>query len=183
MVNFLDDQLKNLTDTLKEQGMWNDTLLVLTSDNGGYVLDPQGRCNTTHTKTTSSTDVGHGTTCFNGEAGANNWPLRGGKYSQFEGGIRVNAFVSGGYVPEMQRGKKLDGIIHIADWYGTFCEIAGVDPTDTWAASSGLPPIDSTQGLWNYLSGQTNESPREFFLVSKDVIINGTYVIYICVCV
>ncbi len=170
MVNFLDDQLKNITDALKEYGYWNNTLMVLTSDNGGYVLDPQGLCNTTTTETSSTTDVGHGTACFNGEAGANNYPLRvrffftfscskqpqtlffqGGKYSTFEGGIRVNAFVSGGFVPESQRGKKLDGIVHIADWYvshsyslssipissnktnryGTLCEIAGVNPTDT----------------------------------------------------
>ena len=49
MVNFLDDQLKNITDALKEYGYWNNTLMVLTSDNGGYVLDPQGLCNTTTT--------------------------------------------------------------------------------------------------------------------------------------
>jgi len=96
MVNFLDDQLRNITDTLKEYGYWNNTLMILTSDNGGYVLDPQGGCNTTTSSTgheSQNTDVGHGTACFNGEAGANNWPLRGGKYSTFEGGIRVNAFV------------------------------------------------------------------------------------------
>ena len=77
MVNFLDDQLRNITDTLKDYGYWNNTLMILTSDNGGYVLDPQGHCNTTTTsKSSSTTDVGHGTACFNGEAGANNYPLR-----------------------------------------------------------------------------------------------------------
>ena len=26
--------------------------------------------------------------------------------------------------------KKTDGYIHLADWYVTFCALAGVDPTD-----------------------------------------------------
>ena len=106
----------------------------------------------------------------------------------------MNAFVSGGFVPESQRGKKLDGIVHIADWYvshsyslssipissnktnryGTLCEIAGVNPTDNWAKRSGLPAVDS-KNVWPYLSGEELESPRDSFLVSKDVIVNGTY--------
>ena len=32
MVNFLDDNLKNFTDTMKELGMWDNTLMVLSSD-------------------------------------------------------------------------------------------------------------------------------------------------------
>ena len=44
---------------------------VFTSDNGGPVY-------------------------FGGAAGANNYPLRGGKTSNYQGGIRVNAFASGG---------------------------------------------------------------------------------------
>merc|ERR1712070_1045478 len=141
---------------MKKLGMWENTLMVLSSDNGGYVGNPLGPCNTTDASFPGAgpnTDVGHGTVCMNGEAGANNFPLRGGKYSNFEGGIRVNAFVSGGYVPESMRGKKLDGMMHIADWYRTLAEgIADVDPTDYWAAKSGLPPIDSLN-VWPMLSG------------------------------
>jgi arylsulfatase A-like enzyme len=120
MINYLDDQLANITGTMRELGMWDDTLVVLTSDNGGYVKDPKGACNTTMPSSGAtppdSSDVGHGTACFNGEAGANNFPLRGGKYSMFEGGIRVNAFVSGGFLPHGMRGKRLEGMIHVADW-------------------------------------------------------------------
>ena len=35
----------------------------------------------------------------------------------FEGGIRVNAFVSGGFVPEKVRGTVQEGTIHVADWF------------------------------------------------------------------
>ena len=33
-----------------------------------------------------------------------------------QGGIRVNAFVSGGLVPGPMRGTKLDGYVAMADW-------------------------------------------------------------------
>ena len=45
---------------------------------------------------------------------ANNCPLRGGKYSDFEGGVRVVSFVSGGLIPEKRRGISLNGSMHIA---------------------------------------------------------------------
>jgi arylsulfatase I/J len=45
MVNFLDDQLLNITSTMKNLGMWENTLMVLSSDNGGYVGSSEGGCN------------------------------------------------------------------------------------------------------------------------------------------
>ena len=45
MVSFLDDQIANITGALKAKGMWDNTLMVLTSDNGGYVKSPEGGCN------------------------------------------------------------------------------------------------------------------------------------------
>lgn len=112
----------------------------------------------------------------------------------FEGGIRVNAFASGGFLPQNVRGTKLQGTIAVADWfvgkllsvpitfdvvlvwvcvtiflkfllslfarYGTFCGLANVDPTDSWAAQSDLPPIDSVD-VWPMLSGTNLTSPRD----------------------
>ncbi len=92
----------------------------------------------------------------------------------FEGGIRVNAFVSGGFLPPAVRGTKLEGIIHIADWYGTLCALAGVDPTDHWAAASGLPPVDSVD-VWPMLSGQNLTSPRTTILVTKDLLVHDRW--------
>ena len=34
MVNLLDDNLRNITDALKRRGVWNETLMVFSSDNG-----------------------------------------------------------------------------------------------------------------------------------------------------
>ena len=47
---------------------------------------------------------------------ANNWPLKGGKLSNWEGGTRVNAFVSGGFLPAARRGTVEPGFTAIEDW-------------------------------------------------------------------
>jgi arylsulfatase B len=97
---------------------------------------------------------------WSGVGGANNWPLKGGKGSNWQGGVRVNSWASGGFIPASQRGKKLDGLVAVWDWYGTFATLAGVtDFTDKSAAAAGLPPVDSVP-LWPYLSGAQPHSPR-----------------------
>ena len=62
-----------------------------------------------------------------GTAGANNYPLKGGKMNNWEGGIRVNAFISGGFVAEASRGTTYEGLVTGWDHYATFCALAGVD--------------------------------------------------------
>eukprot|EP00052_Salpingoeca_macrocollata_P009358 m.73926 g.73926 ORF g.73926 m.73926 type:complete len:523 (+) comp17066_c0_seq1:390-1958(+) len=165
MVNYVDGVLGNVTQKMKDKGMWDNTLMVLSSDNGGYVKEV-GPCD-------MNAPFG-GINCFNGEAGANNFPLRGGKYSSFEGGIRVNAFASGGLLPAAVRGTKLEQPIHVADWYSTFCGLAGVDPTDHEAAAAGLPPIDSLD-VWPLLSGANNTSPRQEWLVDEGALLQGEW--------
>lgn len=165
MIAFLDDQIANITGMLKAKGMWNNTLMVLSSDNGGYVK-PLGPC--------SKSDPLRGITCMTGEAGANNYPLRGGKYSWFEGGIRANSFVSGGYLPERVRGTKQHGLIHITDWYATYSHLAGVDPADKIGEAAGVPPIDSIN-VWPLISGASFSSPRTELFVSSDCLIQDEW--------
>lgn len=162
MISHLDDIVGDIATSLKATGLWENTLFVLSSDNGGFVKAAKPCINDTRFQ--SSTTV-----CLNGEAGANNYPLKGGKYSFFEGGIRAAGFVSGGMIPDMVRKKPIKGMIHIADWYATFCFLAGIDPYDENAAENKLPPVDSIN-LWPYIAGTVVESPRKELFVSKNVI-------------
>jgi arylsulfatase I/J len=136
MITFADSALGNLTGALRKRGMWENTLLVWSSDNGG----PSG----------SSSNS------------ANNWPLRGAKYSDFEGGVRTRALVSGGFIPLHRRGASLGGIngfIHVTDWYATFCFLGGAPLHDSPAAAMGLPQPDSLN-MWPVLTGTSAVSPR-----------------------
>jgi arylsulfatase A-like enzyme len=58
-----------------------------------------------------------------------NYPLRGGKYTLFEGGTRVSAFISGGAVPAAVRGTTSDSLIHEVDWLPTLLSLAGAKPS------------------------------------------------------
>ena len=148
MTKCLDDIVGELTDMLKQRKMWNNTLFVLSGDNGGPL------------------DTG------------NNFPLKGGKYSDWQGGVRVNAFVSGGYLPEKMKGQKTEEYIHLADWYATFSAVAGVNPTDEKAAKAKLPPIDSLN-MWPLISGQNSTSPRIDIPLSHSTLISGDYKILV----
>ena len=147
MVTYLDDVVGELVSALKARGMWDNLLFVASSDNGGPIY-PGG--------------------------GANNFPLRGGKMTDWQGGIRVNAFVSGGYLPEKMRGQKTEGYIHLADWYGTFCGLAGVNKMDERAAAAKLPAVDSLD-MWPLISGENSTSPRTEIFASINALISGDY--------
>ena len=55
-----------------------------------------------------------------------NSPLRGGKHTFYEGGVRVMSFISGPAVPPARRGTRWTGMAHSSDWYVTITEgIAG----------------------------------------------------------
>lgn len=154
MTTYWDECVGNITQTLKDKGMYSNTLIVLTTDNGGP------------TYWAPSIQPAHLLGGYNHGGGANNWPLRGSKVSNWEGGVRGVSFVSGGFLPESVRGTKLEEYVHVTDWYSTFAHLAGVDPTDpskVGTRSDGtrfdLPPIDSIN-LWPVISGAVEKSPR-----------------------
>merc|ERR1712217_398972 len=120
MVAYMDHALGQIVQKLQDRGMWENTFMVVSSDNGGptYYIPK----------------IGYG--------GASNTPLKGGKMSDWEGGLRVNAFVTGGTIPRAKRGTVLTDYIHVADWYSTFCAIAGISAVDERAAKAGLPAVD-----------------------------------------
>ena len=150
MVSFIDDRVGEVVAALKARGLWDNLLLVVSSDNGGPL-------------TAAPNPAG-----LEGVSGGNNWPLRGGKLSNTEGGVRVNALASGGALPPAVRGTLSGAFVAIEDWYTTFCGLAGVDPTDARAAAAGLPPVDGLD-VWPVLSGASASSGRRLqFLGSSD---------------
>lgn len=147
-VNYMDMSVGRIVDALKARGMWNNTLFVAVADNGGWILN-------------------------SGAEGGNNWPLRGGKQGNFEGGIRVNAVVSGGFLPASRYGQVEEGLVAVEDWYATFCALAGADPVDHKGAAAGLPPVTSIN-MWPLLSGQNATSPRDEIIIGSALPYPGT---------
>eukprot|EP00965_Chrysotila_dentata_P163633 5403236-Pleurochrysis_carterae.AAC.1 len=181
MVTMTDEIIGHVVEAFKTRGLWRNTLMVFSSDNGG-VIDVNKACYQMDGSDALLEAEGfHGTVCPYSASGASNWPLMGGKFSFFEGGIRVAAFVSGGLIPKAMRGTTISkGIIHIADWYTTFCRLAGVDEFDAKGNVSELsferkgdksvPPVDGLD-MWPTIS-RGAYSPRVEIHVNSDVFIS-----------
>jgi hypothetical protein len=78
--------------------------------------------------------------------------------------VRVNAFASGGLIPAARRGAVEEGLVEIADWFTTFCGLAGVAADDPVAKQAGLPAVDGLD-MWPLISGAAPTSPRPYILL------------------
>jgi len=155
-VTWVDNAIGQIIDGLKARAMYDNTLMVVSSDNGGpQYLSPQG---------------------YQKWGSGNNLPLRGGKSSEFNGGIRVNSFVTGGLVPRNLRGTHSDGLIQFADWYMTFCKLSGHPNCehDEMAELYGLPQPDGFD-QWPFLTGKTTSMPRTEVTISVVTHIEWPY--------
>lgn len=166
MIGDVDRWTGKIMKALKAKGMYEQTLMVFTSDNGGTADSAK-------------------------EVGGNNYPLRGGKHSQWQGGMRTTSFVSGGFLPKAQRGSVFQSAVHVVDWYPTFCHLAGVDAAD----DAAVPPLpvdmehperDIYQGqlsfpsldgenIWGQLLGQEKSARRYLWLSAQALIKDSRY--------
>ena len=118
MLAVADEAVGKIVKALDDHGMRDDTLIIFSSDNGG--VQP-GRVTM-------------------------NTPLRAGKGTIYEGGVRVSAFaVFPGKIPV---GKRIAPPVHIVDWYPTIMGLAG-------ATKEQLPPQLDGLDLWPLLTQGT----------------------------
>lgn len=103
MIESMDDAIGTLLDTLDRLKLADRTIIVFTSDNGGNMYN-EVDCTTP----------------------TSNRPLRGGKATVFEGGIRVPGVV---VMPGVtQPGARSDTIIQSEDYYPTLLEALALKP-------------------------------------------------------
>lgn len=118
MVAALDEAVGKITAAIGGKGLTGSTLFIFASDNGG---------------------PSPGSVTSNG-------PLRAGKGTLYEGGVRACAFAA--WDGHIKPGTKVDAPLHIVDWYPTLLKLAGasleqklpLDGRDLWPAiTEGKP--------------------------------------------
>ncbi|EMI18485.1 N-acetyl-galactosamine-6-sulfate sulfatase (GALNS) [Rhodopirellula maiorica SM1] len=103
MIESMDDAVGTLLDTLDRLGIADNTIIVFASDNGGNMYNE-----------------------VDGTSATSNAPLRGGKATMYEGGVRGPAIVvQPGIVPP---GSQSDEIIQSSDFYPTLLEMLSIAP-------------------------------------------------------
>jgi arylsulfatase A-like enzyme len=118
MLAAMDEAVGQIAAAIDAAGIRADTLFIFASDNGGPA---PGRV-------------------------TDNGPLRAGKGTLYEGGVRVCAFAT--WAGKIPAGSMVRAPLHIVDWYPTLLRLAGakidqplpVDGRDAWAAlTEGAP--------------------------------------------
>lgn len=126
MASRLDESMGRLEKLIRKYGIWDNTLIFAVSDNGG--MTQWGR--------------------LWPASASSNWPLRGGKTTVFEGGVRSVSFVNGGALPAAARGSTSKQLLHAVDILPTLASFAGVplltqgDGLDVWPAISAGAPVN-----------------------------------------
>lgn len=127
MVAAMDEAVGRILSALDEKGIRQNTLIIFSSDNGG---DEPGKV-------------------------ANNGPLCGGKFTLYEGGVRVCAAAA--WPGHIQPGGTVSAPMHMVDWYPTLLKLAGasleqklpLDGLDIWPSITEGKPSPHEEILLN----------------------------------
>ena len=136
MVESMDDAVGTLLDALDRLGLADETIIVFASDNGGNMYNE-----------------------VDGTTATSNAPLRGGKATMYEGGVRGPAIV---VVPgRVAAGSTSDAMIQSSDYYPTLLDLLGIDtrPSQPLDGISIVPALDGgsldRDGIVTYFPHQT----------------------------
>ncbi|MFK7894422.1 MAG: sulfatase-like hydrolase/transferase [Myxococcota bacterium] len=99
VVDAMDQAIGDVLNTLEQEGIADNTIVLFFSDNGGAAY---------------------------ASGGANNAPFRGGKGETFEGGIRVVAMMR--WPDKIAAGSKAGDIVSVMDVFPTLAGAAGIEP-------------------------------------------------------
>ncbi len=118
MVKSLDDNVGKMLDALEDLGIADNTIVIFYSDNGGNMYDR-----------------------VDGTTPTSNAPLRGGKASIYEGGIRVPAIVA--WPGVVKPGTRNEALVQSEDLYPTILKMAGASGKEDQACDgfSMLPAL------------------------------------------
>ncbi|MCM2375216.1 sulfatase [Aporhodopirellula aestuarii] len=120
MVESMDDAVGTLLDTLDRLGIADNTIIVFASDNGGNMYNE-----------------------VDGTSATSNFPLRGGKATMYEGGVRGPAIVvDPGHV---KAGSRSDEVIQSCDFYPTLLERLDINPQPN-QSFDGVSIVPALQG-------------------------------------
>eukprot|EP00622_Pseudochattonella_farcimen_P001350 FR736020.1.p1 GENE.FR736020.1~~FR736020.1.p1 ORF type:complete len:196 (+),score=17.40 FR736020.1:239-826(+) len=173
MLMSMDDGVKQVINELDSLHQTANSIIVVVSDNGGCPSE-----------------------------GASNYPLRGTKFTQFQGGVKVPAFVFSPLMSTAAQGSTYDSAFHVSDWLPTLARPAGateaiedqLDGLDLWNAinlidessgnvdTTGTAPVRSELILhfnpWDFPRDATDMSVRatveNFTLLTGARIVNDT---------
>ncbi|MGD1979269.1 MAG: sulfatase [Akkermansiaceae bacterium] len=118
MIESMDDAVGTLLDTLEKFNLTGNTLIIFFSDNGGNMYN-----------------------LVEGVPPTSNHPLRGGKATQFEGGIRVPCIVS--WPGQVAKGTRSKALVQSTDFYPTIINLLGLEkePNQVFDGMSIAPAL------------------------------------------
>ena len=128
LIEHMDDGIGQVMKTLNATGLAEDTLVIFSSDNGGQV-----------------------------DVGANNGPLRDGKQSMYEGGLKVCTCAV--WPGQIKAGSESKDLAITMDLFPTICEVANTKIEHQIDGRSILPVL---------LGKGTSEKPRDLFFHRRE---------------